>query len=143
MSKLTFEKLEGYKYRVKEVQDHTLPGFDLGLEYQHEYFFLRKSKLAIKKGYAWDGASGPTWDDKTNYRGSLVHDVLYQVLRESPLTDSTRSMFRAMADKYLIELCLEDGMSKLRAKLWYFFIRRFGKKASLPGNDHRGKVIRV
>jgi len=42
--------------------------------------------LAISAGYSWDGPSGPTIDTKTFMRGSLIHDAIYQLIREGALT---------------------------------------------------------
>jgi hypothetical protein len=69
--------------------------------------------LTIKAGYAWDGPSGPTIDTKNFMRGSLVHDALYQLIREKRLPADTREY----ADELLGEICREDGMSAFRA--WY------------------------
>ena len=38
--------------------------------------------LQIAAGYAWDGASGPTIDTRNSMIASLVHDALYQLIRE-------------------------------------------------------------
>ncbi len=144
--KLIFDELTGYKYRVKYSKKYDFPELK-HLRYQHEYFMLNEGLLTIHKGYVWDGASGPTWDDETNHRGSLVHDVLYQILRERDKVSRTKKFnakaLRKFADQVLIDLCLEDGMNKIRAWFWHKAIRAFGKNATLPGRDHRGKIITI
>jgi len=73
---------DGYKYQLAE--DHTLliditPDEGVG----NDFVYLGKSgMLVIRKGYAWDGPSGPTVDTRDSLRGSLVHDALYQLMRE-------------------------------------------------------------
>ena len=69
--------------------------------------------LNIRKGYAWDGASGPSVDTDNIMRGSLVHDALYQLIRDG-IIDPTK---KPAVDALLRKICLEDGMSKFRA--WY------------------------
>jgi len=83
-------------------------------------------KLFIRKGYAWDGPSGPTFDTKNFMRGSLVHDALYQLIRENKIEPDQRTR----SDEILREICLEDGMSKIRA--WWVFkgVNWFGKGAA-------------
>ena len=41
--------------------------------------------LTIAAGYAWDGASGPIAQGPEVIRASLVHDALYQLMRECGL----------------------------------------------------------
>ncbi|MFA7257037.1 MAG: hypothetical protein WC047_05635 [Kiritimatiellales bacterium] len=84
--------------------------------------------LVIKDGYAWDGPSGPTIDTKNFMRGSLVHDALYQLMRDELLPASCREQ----ADRELHRICREDGMSKFRA--WYvlFAVRKFADFAASP-----------
>jgi len=88
----------------------------------------RGGVLTVCRGYAWDGPSGPSIDTESFMRGSLVHDALYQLIREGYLTD-TDGADRLLADELLRAICREDGMSKLRA--WYVFhaVRRFGGAA--------------
>ena len=72
--------------------------------------------LTIKAGYAWDGPSGPTRDTKSFMRGSLVHDALYQLMRNNLLPSSCRED----ADQELHRICIEDGMNRFRA--WYVLL---------------------
>jgi len=83
--------------------------------------------LIIKAGYAWDGPSGPTFDTKTFMRPSLVHDALYQLIRERRLG----YFYRQVADQLLYDQCREDGMTKLRAWYVYKAVRMFGGPAAV------------
>lgn len=82
--------------------------------------------LTIMPDYAWDGPSGPTIDTKTFMCGSLVHDALYQLMRERCIGQE----HRLRADQLLREICLESGMARFRA--WYVFhaVRWRGAKAA-------------
>ncbi len=79
--------------------------------------------LTIKKGYAWDGPSGPTFDTPSFMRGSLVHDALYQLISEGALPD----FFREYADRTLYRLCRDDGMTSVRAWYVYKAVQAFGE----------------
>jgi hypothetical protein len=58
-------------------------------------------------------------------RGSLVHDALYQLIRERRM----KERYREHADLILRKICLEDGMNKFRA--WYVYLGvRWGGAAS-------------
>ncbi len=95
--------------------------------------FYPDGRLIIKRGYAWDGPSGPTIDTRNFMRGSLVHDVVYQLIRQGHLT----RQYRLLADQELRKMCLKDGMWKIRA--WWVFraLRRVGNRASLPSSTKR------
>ncbi len=98
-----------------------------------EYITLTKAgKLTIKKGYAWDGPSGPTVDTLNFMRGSLVHDALYQLMREKHLDNGTH---RDDADRLLQQMCKEDGMSAARAWWVYCGVRLGGGPAADPANS--------
>ena len=71
--------------------------------------------LTIKAGYAWDGASGSTWDTPSVMRASLVHDALYQLMREEKISLTNRQK----ADSLLRAIMIEDGSNSIRA--WYFY----------------------
>lgn len=117
---------EGYKYQLAKDYETRIPIFPRD-HISTEYVILSASgDLIIKRGYAWDGPSGPTVDTKNFMRGSLVHDALYQLIREGHLDCKDR------ADALLRQMCLEDGMSDIRAWWVYKGVQGFGKGATLP-----------
>ena len=122
----------GYKYQLKETY---VTRIDIKPDQpiQTEYIDLvLDGTLTIKKGYAWDGPSGPTIDTLDFMRGSLVHDALYQLMRGNHLD---RKKYREPADRLLQKMCKEDGMSSLRAWWVYEAVRRFGDPAADPAKD--------
>ena len=104
-----------YKYQLTRpyvVQTGICPPEEI----HYQFFTLNTSGvLEVKAGYAWDGASGPTWDTKSSMRPSLVHDCFCQMAADRRLDYKTyatayNALFRRM--------CEEDGMWKLRAMIW-------------------------
>lgn len=129
----------GYKYQLAEdyrIETCIFPNETIISDY---FCLTTYGDLTINKGYAWDGPSGPTIDTKNFMRGALVHDALYQLMREGFLEPSEEN--RKHADDLLKEICLEDGMSKIRAWYVYRSVRRFAMFAADPKN--RKKVIEV
>ena len=121
----------GYKYQL--VRDfftgtNIKPNEDIVTVYIK---LTTDGSLTIKKGYAWDGASGPTIDTLNFMKGSLVHDALYQLMREGYLS---RSRSRKSIDKLLQIICRMDGMCALRAWLVYQAVRLCGNPSSDPAN---------
>jgi hypothetical protein len=109
------------------------------LDIQTEYFDLTPNgTLTIKKGYAWDGPSGPTIDTLNFMRGSLVHDALYQLMRNDKLD---KKIHRELADRLLQRMCKEDGMSSMRARWVYQGVKLGGGPAADP--SHKKPVIRA
>ena len=90
-----------------------------------------RGNLLIKKGYAWDGCSGPTWDSKSSYRGGLVHDAGYQLLRMGLIPLVARVEF----DNLFRDIVIEDGMWRMRANVWYHAVRKFGASSASPDPD--------
>lgn len=93
-----------------------------------------RGALRVMNGYAWDGPSGPVIDTRENMRASLVHDALYQLMRNRELNPRTT---RKAADKLFRDLCKEDGVSSFRANLYYKALRQYGKPAASPGNKKK------
>ena len=114
----------GYKYILYEDYFINL-GISPSFNIETDFITIKDGTLYIKKGYAWDGASGPAIDTKNFMRSSLVHDALYQVIREEKLPKS----YRLRADNILKNICLEDGMSKIRVWWVYKGVRLGGSLA--------------
>jgi hypothetical protein len=122
----------GYKYQLKQsfaVRIPVVPPSAIRTEY---ITLDPEGNLWLKEGYAWDGPSGPTFDTLTFMRGSLVHDALYQLMRERHLE---RLDYREAADRTLRLICRQDGMCALRAWWVYWGVRLFADPASDPADE--------
>lgn len=129
----------GYKYQLTETYRHPCPpGLDCP-DFFTRYFAIRDSVLTVYQGYAWDGPSGPTIDTETFMRGSLVHDVIYQAMREEFISPELKDV----ADRELRRICIEDGMPKLRA-WWVYQGVRFGGASHLrPGSGRKVRLAGI
>jgi hypothetical protein len=129
MDYIFFKK--GYKYQLNHDYSASIP-FKPASDINSDYIILsNEGGLTIKKGYAWDGPSGPTIDTLNFMRGSLVHDALYQLMREGSLD---KGKYRKPADRLLQNMCREDGMSSIRAWWVYQGLRFGGDPAADPSN---------
>ena len=127
MDRIYYKK--GFKYqltRTYQVQT-TLIGYSISTRY---ITLTVDGLLTIYAGYCWDGPSGPTIDTKNFMRGSLIHDALYQLMREEELPQEERYL----ADRLLMYACLQDGMSKFRACYVFESVQKFASTAASPHN---------
>jgi len=110
-----------YKVRLDKrfKEDKSIDGFIV---------LQKDGLLKIKKGYCWDGPSGPTIDTPSFMRGSLVHDALYQLMRSGILSLD----YRDWADRWLKIICLEDGMYSWRAWYVYNAVKNFSEEYAKP-----------
>lgn len=114
----------GYKYQLAETYSIVLT---IQPEQRIVTDFIRfdlDGTLTISKGYAWDGPSGPAIDTPDFMRGSLIHDAIYELIRDGHLHDC-----RAEADDILRMICLQDGMPRARAEWVHNAVRVFGGSA--------------
>ena len=121
----------GYKYQLVgsyRLQIQIKPNQPIDTEYLS---LTTDGMLTIKDGYAWDGPSGPTIDTKSSMRGALVHDAGYQLMRLKLIS----RMWRPYFDGLLRDICIEDGMWRWRANMWYDMVRQFAESAADPHND--------
>jgi hypothetical protein len=81
--------------------------------------------IKVGKFFEWDGPSGFTIDTKNFMRGSLLHDAIYRLIRVGALPWSVKEY----ADGVLYRSCIEDGMSRFRARYVYKAVREFGHKS--------------
>ncbi len=125
---ILYKKRRKYKYNL-----HSDLEFDTGIEVANPQNLGlleidSKGKLTIRMGYSWDGPSGPTIDTKNFMQGSLIHDALYQLMREGVLPQHVRKR----TDEILQKVCIEDGMSKVRAWWVYHGVRIGGASSAMP-----------
>tara|TARA_R110000803_G_scaffold28011_10_gene65135 strand:- start:5211 stop:5612 length:402 start_codon:yes stop_codon:yes gene_type:complete len=122
----------GYKYQIHE-ECHLLTPVT-GHNSEHPYISLwTDGRLAIREGYAWDGPSGFVTVHTDNLMTpSLVHDALYQLMREGLLPESRR----LDVDLCLRGMCLKRGMWRIRAAYIYKAVRAFGVSAASKGNTN-------
>jgi len=126
MDTIAYKK--GFKYQLARdyvVDTDVIPSGNISTEYID---LSMAGTLTIKKGYAWDGPSGPTIDTSNFMRASLVHDALYQLMRENRISRS----YREKADGLLKQMCIDDGMSRLRAWYVHFAVDRAAKRNARP-----------
>ena len=121
---------KGYKYQLAETYS-VYVGIVLPLRIETDWLILEDGWLTIKAGYAWNGASGPTFDTKDSIRGSAVHDALYQLMRLGLLDISWRSK----ADDLLHDICVEDDMIHMRAELWEEAVSHFAASSAEAGAE--------
>lgn len=133
-----YRRLNGYRYLLAETFTIRVEVFPRRI-IEHPFLSLSLGGLlTIQRGYAWDGASGPALNTPSFVRGSLVHDALYQLLREELLDGPG---VRATADAILRDLCRLDGMHPLRAWWVWLAVRVCARGATLPRLDARDKVL--
>jgi hypothetical protein len=143
VAKACYRKLTSYKYQVMEdyaIKIDLKPLKAIRRELTKFLSLSPQGILSIKKYYAWDGPSGPTIDTRNFMRGSLVHDALYQLMRESVLD---YKVHRQRADAILREICLEDGMCKSRACYVYQAVHLFAEGGARPQPEHEPEIICV
>ena len=135
---------KGYKYQLYKdysVRTCITPKTKIIIPETHfsrPYIILdANGNLSIYRGYAWDGASGPTIDTSSTMRPALVHDALYQCLRQRGDHFQDVERVRELADNLFYRMCREDGMDWFRAKYFYWAVRLFGDYAASPKQKKR------
>ena len=130
-----------YKFQLAEnLEEQLINASILPDEVDAEYFNISDGCIFIKEGYAWDGASGPVFNTRNTLKASLIHDVLCQGMRIGIIEDT----YRKSADKELRDQMIKSGVIKIRAWIWYFAVRIFGKKSATKGAyQGRDKVTEI
>ena len=104
--------------------------------------------LEIEPNYAWDGTSGPVKDTSANMFASLVHDALYQLMREESKISETmgkrkRCIFRLEADNLFHDHWVRNGGSERWVKRCYDALRKYGESSTFPFPPPPFKFIRL
>ncbi|MGR0480224.1 MAG: DUF1353 domain-containing protein [Candidatus Electronema sp. V4] len=121
---LVYKQRYRYKYTlIEDYQHETQIQIPEPVEIPPVVTLKTNGLLTIREGYAWDGPSGPTIDTRSFIRGSLVHDALYQLMRERKIESEK---YRKYADELLRKICLDDGMLSIRSWWVYWAVRLCG-----------------
>ena len=99
---------EGYDYQLYEDYEIQTDIYDQNINEQFITIWPT-GELVIRKGFAWDGASGSI-DTDTNRRASLVHDAICDAINN----DLLPRHFQKNADRLFKEICKSAGMSGFR-----------------------------
>ena len=121
-----------YKYRLfgdAEAYLGFAPPNDIITEYVE---FYTTGLMRLKDGYCSDGCSGPTIDDGTNMQGGFFHDGGYQLMRLGLLD---RETYKPLFDWMLQQICLVDGMNRLRAEIYYDGVAICGDQYAKPQRE--------
>jgi len=139
IDKIYYYKLKKH-YKYVLAKDFSIQTDIKGFDIKTKYIILNPDGLLTSlHDYAWDGASGPAVDTITILKASLVHDILYQLIRMGLLP----IYFKAYADKFLQDIYIKDckyrkpnklqlWFSNLRSKWIYFGVDKFGKSSVRP-----------
>lgn len=140
MSEIRYKR--GYKYQLVKRTRIQLPWKParvariLGPEDVPMATLTTEGWLVIESLYAWDGPSGPAIDTNDFMGASLVHDVLYQMIRLGQLPGS----WRKFADEILYRACLGAGMWKIRAAWCYWGVREGAGWAARPSAEPKERT---
>lgn len=125
--------ISGFKYKLVEdysCQTNIFPMINIHTDYID---LTISGKLTIRSGFLWDGPSGPAIDTKNFMRGSLIHDALYQLMREGLLDIK----WRIPSDKELVKITREDGMSKIRCAWVFWAVKTFAKRNATKESERK------
>jgi hypothetical protein len=102
----------GYKYRLEEDFNTKIELFDKNLI--STFIELNPDGyLLIKKGYAWNGLSGPDLDVKKFIKSILIYDALRQLVREHGLEQS----YIPSINKIISTQLMASGMNSMH--IWH------------------------
>ena len=120
---------KGYKIQVFEDEVYLLrEKFRFDNPILTKYISLIDCVMVVKRGYASDGASGPTFDSKNTVRGAVGHDAIYQLMRMGEIPHH----YWPYADKQLFQWLKQDGMSSFRIWIWKRGLSLAKGSAALP-----------
>ncbi len=129
----------GYRYVSQEAVLVDI-GSDLHAPLNAPFASIAAERLCVMSRYAWDGASFTPFKwfgtAKPLLTPSLVHDALYQLIREGLLD----RQYRAAADRLFREMLLARGVWRVVAWAAYWSVRVFGNFAVRKTNPVREAV---
>lgn len=131
----TIRYKKGYKYQL--LDDHEIQTPVVGVNVTDRWYSLRADGLlTLRAGFAWDGASGPTFDSDSSMTPSAEHDAFCQMMRDGRVSYSA---WQDAINEFFQTRCIECGMYPPRAALWFLGVE-FGD-AGNPKQGPDGKVF--
>jgi hypothetical protein len=126
---MKYRETKYYKYQLMGDEVFSMMEFS-SIEYSSRFIRIEDGTLRVKKFYAWDGSSVPgkkyikwIWDcDRFCKTASLIHDSLYQIIREKDLSED----YRLRADVIYRKRCIRAGMKEWQANLRFWALRKWG-----------------
>lgn len=125
---IAYKVIKHHKYKYQLTQDHehyldpSFPAVWVGLK--GGWIEIRGRTLLIKRGYCWDGASGPALTTPDFMEPSLVHDAIYQLIAAGLLK---KKPWKKYADMELYRVAALNYMPRWRRTYAYYFVRVFGQ----------------
>lgn len=112
---------KGYKYQLPTGTHILLPIKGVALEVPGFLKLHESGLLEISAGYAWDGPSGPTFDNPKTLFPSLVHDAIYQLDSISEEHD-----LKEIADWIFYRLMQVNRNGEIKSRVWYWAVSNYG-----------------
>jgi hypothetical protein len=139
---MRYRRIVGFKYELASVTRRHLPDWEFGAVELKPFISISEARLlTVRKGYPWDGPSGPTRDRKENILPSLFHDVLYELCRASVVPWQACQLY---ADRLMRDDCIAAGMSPFWARNFYYRgLRLFGGKSAKPQPSKKYEVYEL
>lgn len=123
--RIEYRHMPKYKYQVTTTlvfETNIHPETDIAYPPEKPLVFLTTAgKMTIGVGYAFDGITG-FFDLKSMMRGAAGHDVALQLIQ----LDLLPRIWKEAADRLLVRLATEDGLSRPLQPLVYQAVKRFG-----------------
>lgn len=122
----------GYKYQLAKdycIETRIRPPKEIEMQF---ISMKKDGTMIVKNGYAWDGTSGLIIDTDGNLRASLVHDALYQLMRNGKL--KPRKKYKDKVDKLFRRMCKDDNVLSPIAQLYYEALKKLGNPSTEPAN---------
>lgn len=126
--RICYRKIRPYKYKLLNTYNLVFPRMiDIEPVSLQGLFKISRLGLEVSEGYAWDGLSF-VYDTKASFVGGLVHDVLYQAIREGLLPVE----MKAFADELFYFLLKECNENPVYALFLFKGVQRFGHSSCVP-----------
>ena len=139
---MRYQKIHEFKYVLASVYRQQLSDWEFGAVELKPYLSVSDAGLlTIRKGYPWDGPSGPTKDRRENMVPALVHDALYELCRASVVPWQPCKLY---ADRLICKMCIAAGMRPWWARNFYYRgLRWFGDSSAKPQPSRKYRVYEL